>query len=49
MLYDFNVYNEKEEEELQEDDVNETVDLRFRDRIFTRDPLPLEAPQDASL
>jgi cell division protein FtsQ len=30
-------------------DSYETVDLRFRDRIFTRDPVPLEAPQDASL
>ncbi len=30
-------------------DSYETVDLRFRDRIFTRDPVSPEAPQDVSL
>jgi cell division protein FtsQ len=30
-------------------DSYETVDLRFRDRIFTRVPVSLEAPQDVSL
>ena len=30
-------------------DSYDTVDLRFRDRIFTRDPLSQEVPQDVSL
>jgi cell division protein FtsQ len=30
-------------------DSYETVDLRFRDRIFTRDPVSQEVPQDVSL
>jgi cell division protein FtsQ len=30
-------------------DSYETVDLRFRDRIFTRDPVSPEVPQDVSL
>ncbi len=30
-------------------DVYETVDLRFKDRVFTRDSLSLKAPQDVSL
>jgi cell division protein FtsQ len=30
-------------------DAYDTVDLRFRDRIFTRDPVSQEVPQDVSL